>query len=195
MIRKNTRNVKHRQLINNNNGTTSIPLTKGQFALVDNEDLHLVEHINWQARKSVNTFYANATRDKITFQMHRIIMGVCDPKVLIDHIDGNGLNNTKKNLRLANERNNCFNRRKRKDSAVSFKGVWKASANRYRAEIVVNKKRHYLGCFKDSLSAAEAYNKAAIEHFGEFAQLNATKEITLQGACVPCSRAMREVAQ
>jgi len=105
--------------------------------------------------------------------MHRQI--VCAPKHLfVDHINGDGLDNRRENIRLATKRQNSQNMvRKRPNKTSRFKGVSKSQHhNGWRATIKVNGARIHLGYFKDESDAARAYDAAAIEHFGPFAAPN-----------------------
>ena len=122
-----------------------------------------------------------------TLLLHRLVMGVTDPKVLIDHIDRNNtLDNRKTNLRLADRKINAMNRKVRKTSGTGFKGVEKViqknkkSPDRvyYRAYIGIEGKHKHLGYYKTPEEAAQAYDKAAVEFFGEFALLNFPGEHT-----------------
>jgi hypothetical protein len=107
--------------------------------------------------------------------MHRLIMGF--PKNLIDHKNLNGLDNRKDNLRAANKSKNAMNVQKRGGSNTSkFKGVSLCKCTgRWRACIRINGKHLKLGRFNDEKSAAEAYDSAAVKHFGQFSRLNFPK--------------------
>lgn len=104
-------------------------------------------------------------------KMHRLILGVTNPKIKIDHRDGNGLNNQRHNLREATQAQNLANSRPRSGSS-RFKGVTFRSPDKWIAQISKDGKHTYLGIFRDEFDAATAYNFAAIEMFGEFARLN-----------------------
>lgn len=152
-----------------------IPLTQGQIALVDDQDFELAKRWNWRVQKNRHTWYAigqnwiNGKTKKIF--MHRIILPT--PKgVDVDHIDHDGLNNQRSNLRIATRSQNNQNQRPRKTTS-QFKGVsWDQYTNKWRAYIFVERKQIHLGYFKIEREAALAYDQVAKKYFGEFAQLN-----------------------
>lgn len=152
-----------------------IPLTQGQFAVIDAEDALLVSAHKWHADRQPTGFYACASirlskkyGDNKTIRMHRLIMNAKEGQI-IDHIDGNTLNNCKRNLRFANTSQNGANAERRKRNKSGYKGVSKhAHSKKWQAFI----KTTYLGTFETAEEAAKAYNIAALEHFGEFAKLN-----------------------
>ena len=149
-----------------------IRLTRGRIALVDDEDYDSLNKHKWIAHKqssgdyAVRSDYVNGSR--VSLFMHRIIMDT--PQGLeVDHIDHNGLNNQKSNLRNCTRQENQRNKRAR--SLSGYLGV-AVERNRFRATIQVGENRIYLGIFKTAIEAAYAYDKSAIEHFGVFANLN-----------------------
>jgi hypothetical protein len=158
-----------------------IPLTRGYFALVDDADFETVSQFKWWAEVSKHTVYAVRSVPAIkrgghnsSQKMHRYLTGVTDPKIEVDHEDGNGLNNQRYNLRPTNKIQNQRNRANRPTTAASqFKGVTLDSRNqRWQARIQLDSKRLHLGMFPTEHAAALAYDVAAREHFGEFANTN-----------------------
>lgn len=146
--------------------------------LIDDEDYELIKNYSWQvwiSNKS-NTLYAKTTiykPRKKTISLHCLIMNVINPKIKVDHINGNGLDNRKSNLRLCTHQENCCNRTKSKKCLSKFKGVsYYRQLNKWSAYIRNNYKLQYLGIYKNEIDAAKAYNEKAIELFGEFAKLN-----------------------
>lgn len=159
-----------------------IPLTKGQFAIVDDEDFEFLMQWKWQSRHQRNKVYAGRTkhtgqkngakwvRDSII--MHRLIIRAPEG-MEVDHIDGNGLNNQKSNLRLATRSENSRNTASHKDAASKYKGVSLFGRDQiWVANIYANGKQNYLGRFKTEEEAAEIYNREAVKYFGRFAKLN-----------------------
>jgi hypothetical protein len=115
---------------------------------------------------------------KRTVRMHREILGALSDKQ-VDHINLNTLDNRKCNLRLASHQENIWNRAKTSRNTVGYKGVYRCSGSRrFRAMIQKNGNLRHLGCFDTREEAAIAYNHAAIEAFGEFANLNAVRSST-----------------
>lgn len=116
--------------------------------------------------------YARRTQDRKTIYMHRELMN--PPEGMeVDHINGNGLDNRKANLRVCTKEENQQNSKKRTGKSSSFKGVcWDSSGRKWRARITVDKKHLQIGQFEMELKAAEAYDKEARYYFGAFAKLN-----------------------
>lgn len=153
-----------------------IKVTQNRYALVDDEDFEYLSQFKWYASKQGNTFYAhrdsrNRKRDKGTIIcMHREIMN--SPKDLVDHIDGNGLNNQKKNLRTCTRSQNSMNQKAHRDSTSKLKGVtFDKSRNKYAAQINFNGKKIYLGRFSVKEKAYQAYCEACVKYHGEFAKV------------------------
>ena len=156
-----------------------IPLSQGKIALVDDQDFETLSRRKWYAwrytLKSRVAWYAmrGLYREDGSHQiigMHRAILpGVAQ----VDHIDGDGLNNQRANLRPATPAQNQQNGFKRAGCSSRFKGVsWDGSRNKWKAQIGINYCVRNLGWFETEEAAARAYDAAAQECFGEFARLN-----------------------
>ena len=169
-----------------------IQLTKGYVALVDDEDYERLSQFTWRVNTCKRTNYAmrhqtegaipgKTRKGKLTekpkrhaVMMHRSILGDIPNGMDVDHIDHNGLNNQKENLRICSRHGNTRNMRKSINKKSSpYKGVsWNKQKNKYTAQILVNGKIQYLGPFIDPKEGAKAYNEAAIKYYGEFASIN-----------------------
>lgn len=160
------------------NNASFVHLTRGKYAIVDKEDFENVNRLNWHAKQTKNGFYATRRYREngkyVNLDMHHFILG--NNQKIIDHIDGNGLNNMKSNLRFASHRQNLMNQRKQKNRTSIYKGVYfSKDCNKFIANIKTNRKTTYLGCFSNEYDAAIAYDIKAKELFGEFAKLNFEK--------------------
>lgn len=161
-----------------------IPLTQGYVALVDDEDAERTLAAGpWRVCKNIQgehvTFYAQAHgRDPLTGKlcgsvlMSRFILCPA-PGEEVDHINHNGLDNRKSNLRRCNKAENQGNSCKHTRSSSQFKGVsLDTRRGKWRAQIMTNYHQIFLGYFLSEIDAARAYDLAARKHFGEFANLN-----------------------
>ncbi len=150
-----------------------IKLNRGYNVLIDDEDYDNLMQFKWYIRsnKQKKIFYAGTSIDGHGVLMHNYILG-CKP---IDHIDGNGLNNQRYNLRPCNLSQNSANRKKREIGSYTskYKGVsFQVSRNKWRCCIGKDYKYYFIGRFDTEKEAALAYNQRAIELFGKFALLN-----------------------
>jgi len=150
-----------------------IPLTQGKFAIVHAEDYEWLSQYKWCALKTHdNKFYAVRRKNNKTIIMHRQIMNA-PAGLVVDHIDGNGLNNRRTNLRICTQAQNIHNSRPRRNRSSKYKGVfWNKTNKKWIVTIHKGDKRIYLGGFDDEIEAALAYDRKATELFGEFAYLN-----------------------
>jgi hypothetical protein len=153
---------------------TAVRLAGGETALVDAGDLSLLEGHRWRTMRSRWTVYASASSHGHTLLMHRVILGLTkgDGKCC-DHINRNGLDNRRCNLRIAtptqNNANHEIHRAAKRNSR--FKGVFR-SLDCWWAGLKSEGVLHYLGRYSDEVEAALAYDRAARHHFGAFARLN-----------------------
>lgn len=156
-----------------------IRLTRGKVTLVDASDYEFLNQFKWCAVLGPSgIWYAARThgpRHNQTYvKMHRLIMDAL-PDQLVDHKNGDGLDNKRINLRICTHQENARNQRKTRGTS-QFKGVvWHKQDRKWQAVIVENRKNHYLGQFVDETGAAMVYDEAAKELFGEFACLNFPK--------------------
>lgn len=160
------------------NAVRVISLTRGFEAIVDAEDFEWLSQWKWTAlcRRGRETIYAyrhlhNGRRYAGCVLMHRQIIGILGSSELrVDHINHNGLDNRRRNLRIATQQQNLWNARRRKTSV--FKGVRKRHNRNFQAYIKLGGRFVTIGSFLDAEEAARAYDKVARENFGEFACCN-----------------------
>ena len=160
-----------------------IPLTKGQFALVDDQDYQWLNQWRWRYHKSTNGKTGYAFRNERIgpgkrrhVSMHRLIMGAGE-KQEVDHVDTNGINNQRSNLRVCTRTQNRSNLSAYRTNTSGFKGVsWDKGARKWAARIAAKGRRIHLGLFTNKIEAAHAYNQAALRYHGEFAHLNNVQE-------------------
>jgi len=146
-------------------------------ALVDDEDFEYLNQWNWCVTFAKHTAYAQrgdySNGKKKTILMHRLILGLTDPKIDGDHKDHNGLNNQRSNLRIATRSQNICNTILKKQFSSKYKGVFfYKRSGLWRVQIRVNHKVTYLGSYATEEQAAIVYNEAALKQYGEFANLN-----------------------
>lgn len=144
---------------------TYIPLTQNYEAVIDTQDLHMVEGFNWYARKSGEVVYAGRrgrteTGKVITIHMHRVISNP-DDKQQVDHIDHNGLNNRRCNLRNCTPAENQYNRRMGSNNTSGYKGAhWCKRSRKWVAAMRIDGKRKHLGYYSSAEDAHNAYCEA-----------------------------------
>lgn len=143
------------------------------YALVDDEDEPIVHFFKWAAVRSGHKWYARAFVRGAGFKirMHELLVDAPDG-LAPDHKNGNGLDNRRRNLRVATVSQNAANRPKSCTNTSGFKGVSRWHDGRWQSGIKINQKRIALGLFRSKIDAARAYDKAAKVHHGEFASPN-----------------------
>ncbi len=162
--------------------------------LIDEEDWEKVSQHKWcidatARRNSRGGFYAKTSilhpdggwydnptsgrgRRRTSMFLHRFLMNP-PPGYMVDHINHNGLDNRRENLRICTRVENGRNRLPSKKTASGYKGVRRnGSDNCWQAKINIDKKQTYIGSFATAEEAALAYDKVAIKEHGEFACLN-----------------------
>ena len=158
-----------------------IALLRGYFTIIDLADYELASRFKWTARVhqredglARNIYAIYRTHEGEIVSLHRFLLGVvAQPDILVDHKDGDGLNNRRSNLRVCQYHQNSANQRLAVNNTSGFKGVsWDKQSGKWKAYIGVKGKLYNLGRFADIRDAARTYNAAAIERFGEFANLN-----------------------
>lgn len=157
-----------------------IELNQGQIAIVDNSDFEQLSQFTWyiKARSDGRGFYAETAQRLPSsgvhhMKMHRVLLGVPVGQ-RIDHIDGNGLNNQRANLRFCTASENGGNAQRNCNNKSGYKGVsWRQDCHRWRASITVKRRRFRIGHFLTPLEAALAYDTVAVKLYGEFARTNA----------------------
>lgn len=152
-----------------------IQLTRGMVAFIDDEDFKIVSAHSWNCIKTDidGLFYAGTNvgsrNARTVLYMHKLLMG----GKLIDHINGNGLDNRRSNLRFCTHAQNCANKNKKSGTSSKYKGVfWYKRDSKWRSFIQKEGKKYFLGNFEKEVDAAIAYNLKAKELFGDFAKLN-----------------------
>lgn len=149
----------------------TIPLSQNKVALVDDVDYLYLSQFTWNyhgKQYASRNFYKNGRQTIVL--MHREIMN--PGKLHVDHINRNGLDNRRGNLRLATNEENRRNAKIRSDNTSGFRGVWKNSSGKYKAEIKYKSKKYHLGVYPTAGEAALAYNEAATRLHKDFASLN-----------------------
>jgi len=151
----------------------TIELTRDKVALVDDEDYDDLIRYKWSTLSSGNNRYYYAVRwgrpgERDVVLMHNHLLG----SLGVDHINGDGLDNQRSNLRSATKTQNGQNRKPNKNCVSEFKGINQRPNGKWYVRIQVDGKRISLGYFNDEIDAAKAYDEAARRYFGEYARTN-----------------------
>lgn len=169
--------MKRNTTIKIDGGIAYIDLTLGQVAMIDVSDIDLIKDKTWRAlekrRKdgSLVNVYAVTSKSRKVIMMHRII---ANPSIdfQVDHIDGNGLNNSRSNLRIATNRQNQYNRKNGANNTSGVKCVsWDKASCKWKTTIRANSKKIHIGYFEEIEAAELAYALAAEKYHGTFARL------------------------
>jgi hypothetical protein len=163
--------------------TKKITLTRGMVTLVDDCDFAELNRYKWHAAKSSTHFYAARKEYPIEkyIAMHSQIM---NPPIgmYVDHINGDSLDNRRRNLRICTASQNSCNMRTPSHNKSGYKGVhYSRCAKKWQAGLRVNGKTKYLGLYENATDAAIAYNEAATKYYGEFARLNSINALVIAG--------------
>ncbi len=158
------------------NAAAYIPLTKSRFAVIDLSDAQKVSKHKWCALTTNTKAYAQRRAPRAEgggiILLHRFLMNPPDG-LEVDHIDGDGLNNRRANLRIVRHCDNQKNQLLSSANTSGYKGVtFDKQTGKWRAQIKHNGRRQPLGRFAVKEDAARAYDMAARRLFGEFARLN-----------------------
>jgi hypothetical protein len=154
-----------------------IYLGEGEWVILNEEDYYRYGNLKWTVSGKDGKFYAvrgvkTSPEEIMITSMHREMMNALKG-VLVDHKNGNNLDNRRSNLRLATPTENSCNRRKMRDGTSRYKGVcFHRRRGKYVARIKIHRKSIFLGEFDSELEGAKAYDAAAKKHHGEFARLN-----------------------
>lgn len=156
----------------------TITLTQGKVAFVDDEDFERLNQFKWNTKNYKDKFFYAARNivlpdgKRTTITMHRDVLEIIDPAIIIDHRDHNGLNNQRHNIRRCTRQDNQYNQKKRPGTS-SYKGVcFNRFVNQWHAQIAANKKHMHIGLFSTEHEAAYAYDVAALKYHKEFAHTN-----------------------
>lgn len=153
-----------------------IQLSQGKETTVDAADYDLLSGRTWRAEKRKHTWYAVTTvrlpdGRRSSLYMHRLILGLTDKRIDTDHRDGNGLNNSRANLRPATRAQNNVNRHFQVMNNNPFRGVRK-HYHRWIARVKIDGKERHVGSYASAEAAAKARDAAVFERYGDFERLN-----------------------
>lgn len=138
--------------------------------LIDLDDIDKVKNIKWHKTELQRSTYYCTSNDKKWKRIHRLILNVTDPNIVIDHINHNGLDNRKSNLRICTNQENIMNCNIPKNNKSGCKGVyWSKDKNKWTVQVSVNGKTKYIGRYNKYEDAVKARKEAAEKYYGEFA--------------------------
>ncbi len=162
----------YRNVWNGNELTINSKSYGKHTVIVDSEDVKRLKKHRWYIGKGRSTFYAlrdfRKNGKRTNEWIHRVILGVTDPDIEVDHHDHKGLNNVKSNLRKCTSSQNGMNQKKRKGSSRFCGVAFHKAMGKWRASIKINKKLIHLGYYDSEKKAALAYRNASIKYHKEF---------------------------
>jgi hypothetical protein len=145
-----------------------VPLTLGKFALIDDADAPLLAGHRWTAHINRGVWYARSRLGGPTVLLHRLVLNA-PSGVIVDHRNGDGLDNRRSNLRLATNAQNCRNLARRSNNTSGVPGVARNANGRWQAYLTINRRRVYLGAFVNIEDAKLARQAGERLYYGEFA--------------------------
>jgi hypothetical protein len=162
-----------------------IYLDEGKWTILDQQDYCRFAGFKWCIGGYKDKYYAVRGQiidpaDIKIVRLHRLIMNAPDG-LLVDHKNGDGLDNRRSNLRLATHSQNQCNKRKKANTSSRFSGVyWDKAKRKWVARTKYQGKSIWLGVFDSEIDAARAYDAAAKKYYGEFARLNFPEEVSVR---------------
>ena len=153
-----------------------IKLTQGKYALIDDKDFDNLSTMSWQVHKLGNNYYAyhcsNIKGKTKNIKMHRYLLNY-PTGMDIDHINGNGLDNRRENLRICTRSENLRNSKLRNNNTSGYKGVsWSKMRKKWIVQIRFDNKSKCLGFYSDKIRAAHIYDLVSLDYYGDYARTN-----------------------
>jgi len=194
-VKEVCRNYRVRPPVPQGDAVKTIPLGEGVYAYVDAADYEWLSQWQWRQHGGYAARHVKREGKHQVIFMHREIMQPPEGKVT-DHVSGNKFDNTRANLRNITLQENQHNTRKRAGASSIYKGVTYYKAGRcWRASVDCGKERYYLGQFDSEVEAKRAYDRKAVEVFGEFARPNFPDEWPAKRRQEVHARRLREQAK
>jgi hypothetical protein len=152
-----------------------IKISQGRFAQVDAADYEYLSKYKWHYEKGYVSRNVPAEKGQVQIYMHTQVMGGKRSGLEIDHVNGDGLDNRRQNLRYCTHSENMKNRKMARNNTSGYKGVsYAKTSGKWMAYICVNSKLQNLGYYDTAEKAAEVYDEAARKNYGDFARINSS---------------------